>query len=292
VYFVDSFCSYAGSLVRGQRHGSGRLCFSESGSDGSSSSDGSSEACYDGQWAHGVRSGRGRFESSAFAYVGLWLNDAPHDPTHGRMWFPLQGAAYAGGVVEGLPDGHGVMLHSSSSSSSSSGESGGGGVGGGVGSSGLGSSGLGTGRYEGLFHKGLKHGHGAFVSGAAGSLGGHGSGSGWAYVGDWRWDHRHGLGQMATGRAALALTPPGWLAEDEEAVAAEPLRDNSREDAKGGPSDGHRIIKRSRRSSNNSSSGNNSSRSGSGSSSAGGGTSGSDRSRGTLYQVTLPCALE
>lgn len=304
--------------MRGQRHGSGRLCYSESaeGADGGGVG-GGRDACYDGQWAHGVRSGHGQFESFAFVYVGQWRHDAPHDATHGRMWFPRQGAAYAGGVVEGLPDGHGVMLHDGASSSSSSGASsgdGGGGVGGGVGS-----SGLGAGRYEGLFHKGLKHGHGAFVS-AAGGTTGNGGGS-WAYVGDWRWDHRHGLGQMATGFAARTLAPPGWPADEaegrEEAAAANaaaagdgteaaPLRDGSRKD--GGRRSSNRSsrnvsISRSSSSSSDSSGSSSSSIGSSGSSSR---SSGSDQARsgnrktegqaegsqGTLYQVTLPYTLE
>ena len=186
--------------MRGQRHGSGRLCYSESMEGEWANGQETTEACYEGQWASGMRNGHGRFESAAFSYLGRWWNDAPNDPTNGRMWFPIQGAAYIGSVVEGMPDGHGVMEHDGEGRSNSG--------------SGLGSSGLGGGRYEGNFHKGLKHGHGTFVS----ALGDEGDRSSrWAYVGDWRFDHRHGLGQMASGDAVRAVVPLDWwpFAEEE-----------------------------------------------------------------------------
>jgi len=188
--------------VRGQRHGSGRLCYSEV-AEGEWSDGQETKACYEGQWANGMRKGYGRFESAAFSYVGSWSNDAPNDPMNGRMWFPTQGAAYTGGVVEGMPDGHGVMEHDGEGQSSSKQEGGGG----------LGSSGLGGGRYEGNFHRGLKHGHGTFVS-AVGGQNDHSSR--WAYVGDWRLDHRYGLGQMASGDAVRAIVPTGWPLDEEQ----------------------------------------------------------------------------
>lgn len=188
--------------MRGQRHGSGRLCYSEV-TEGEWSDGQETEACYEGQWANGMRNGYGRFESAAFSYVGSWSNDAPNDPMNGRMWFPIQGAAYTGGVVEGMPDGHGVMEHDGEGQSSSKQEGGGG----------LGSSGLGGGRYEGNFHRGLKHGHGTFVRAAGGE---NDHSSRWAYVGDWRLDHRHGLGQMASGDAVRAIVPTGWPLDEEQ----------------------------------------------------------------------------
>lgn len=92
-YYTNPYFIYEGEWLNGKKHGQGRLSF---GSDG----------FYEGSFAEGEISGKGRQELNGWSYEGEFLQGQKHG--EGTL-IRADGGSYTGGWAEGKYSGHGAL---------------------------------------------------------------------------------------------------------------------------------------------------------------------------------------